>query len=106
VLEPLLRRLLQLGGHDGGLWEPERSGGAAQPVGVTAQVLDRRLVVAGRYEALGELGDRPELVAGPLQVLVADAGGKAEVVDRVVPCRPANSLDHGLQDITSFCFDL
>ncbi len=74
VLQPLLGGVFQLGGNDGGLGESERAGGAAQAVGVAAQLLDRRRVVAGRNQPFGELGNGPKLVARPLQVVVADAG--------------------------------
>jgi len=108
MLEPLLGGVLELGGHHGGLWEAERTGRAAQAMGVAPQRLERFEVVAARNEALGELGDHPKLVAGPSQVLVPDTGWQAEIVDRVVrPALPgAPSLAHGHQDITSFCFDL
>src|SRR2546425_5522268 len=61
-----------------------------------AQILDRRDVVAGVDEPLGQLGDPSQLVPRSLQVLVPEAGGEPEV----------GVLAHGLQDIASFIFDL
>ena len=108
MLEPFLRGLLELGGHNGGLGKAERARRAAQAVGVASERLERVPVVAGRNQALGEFGDHPKLVAGPSQILVPDTGWKAEIVDRAVPAALADAppLAHGHQDITSFCFDL
>ena len=67
-------------------------------MGVAAQCFDCGRVVARGDQPFGQLCDRPQLIAGSLQVLVPGSGGQPEVVD----LRGA----HGLQDITSLCFDL
>ena len=97
-LEPLFRRFLKLGGDDRGLGEAERSGGAAQTMRVAAQRLDCGHVVARGDQPFCQLGDRPQLVTGSLQVLVPHSGGEPEVVDL--------GRHHGLEDITSLSFDL
>src|SRR2546422_5047495 len=67
-------------------------------MGVAAQCFDCGRVVARGDQPFGQLCDRPQLIAGSLQVLVPGSGGQPEVVD----LRGA----HGLQDITSLSFDL
>ena len=94
MLEPLLGRVLEIRRDDGGLREPERAGGAAQAVRIAAQLFDRRGVIARGDQPFGQLGDRAELVAGPLQVLVPDSGRQAEVVDATDP-----TLVHAVQDM-------
>lgn len=98
LLQPLFRRFLELGSDDRGLWESERSGGAAQTMGIAAQRLDCCRVVARDDQPFSQLGDCPQLIAGSLQVLVPHSGGEPEVVDL--------GGHHGLQDITSLSFDL
>ena len=99
MFEPLLCRILELGGDNAGLGKSEGSSGAAEPVRVAAQRLDRLGVVAGRYQPFGQLGDCAQLVTGSLQVLVSYSGREPEVVDSPL-------LAHGVQDIASLFFDL
>jgi len=50
-------------------------------MGVAAQVLDCGRVIARGDQPFGQLCDRPQLIAGSLQVLVTCSGGQPEVVD-------------------------
>src|SRR5687767_2370075 len=63
------------------------------------ELLDRRHVSARGDEALSELRDHSQLLARSLEVLVPYPWRQAEVVD-------LGWGAHGLQDITSLCFDL
>ena len=101
LFQPVLGGLFELAGDDGGLGEPERSGGAAQPMGVAAQLLDCGRVVASGDQPFSQLCDCPQLIARSVQVVVPDSGGQPEVV-----ALGGRGGAHGLQDITSLSYDL
>jgi len=101
MLEPRLRRVFELAGDDGSLRKAEGSGGAAQPMGIAAQLFNCGRVIASGDQPFSQLCDCPQLIARAVQVLVPYSGGQPEVV-----ALGGRRGAHGVQHITSLSYDL